>query len=125
MSKFIKTVIFITVIFIGMQSNVANACDIKFNIVSGEKDTYSVGDEIVVEANIILTHRVCSEGISSTIFNTNGLKILAATKWKENSVNVWTRKLKLTVIAVDDGKLTLSATRTCDVDGGYGIIKLN
>ncbi|OQX97206.1 MAG: hypothetical protein B6I24_09520 [Bacteroidetes bacterium 4572_128] len=101
------------------------SCEIEFEILGKKKETYKSGDIIVVKVKVIYTHRVCTETIKSTKFNTNGGKILKATKWKETSTNVWERKLKLEVIGNKDGKLNLVAVRTCDKTGGFGSIDID
>jgi len=99
-----------------------SACEIYFKVVGEEKETYEIGDEIVVLLEVKFTHRVCPEGIEHTDFATDGIDITAATKWKEPSLNVWQRKLKLRVEGNEKGNLMLSATRTCDKEGGFGTI---
>ncbi len=122
-----KTKIFITLLFIsfltlGFKTNLVKACDVQFEIVDGEKDTYSVGDVVIIKVKISFTHRVCSEGIKTTDFNTDGMEILSATDWVESETNVWTRKIKVKI--TETGKTELSATRTCDKEGGFGSIFL-
>ncbi len=53
-----------------------------------------------------------------------GLKVLGTTEWVQKSTMVWTRKFKMKVIGTEDGRLVFNAIRTCDLDGGFGAIKL-
>jgi len=101
----------------------SNACEIEFSVNGDEKDSYNIGDEIIVLLTVKFTHNVCPEGIKLTDYATDGLNITAATKWKEISPNIWKRKLKLKVEGNPEGKLTLSASRTCEKEGGFGSIK--
>ncbi len=96
------------------------ACDIDFEVIGEKKEKYAEGDEIILKTIVFLTHRNCPEGIKKTRFDCNGLKILRATKWKETGSGEYTRKLKLKVTGSKNGKLTISATRTCDKEGGFG-----
>ncbi len=109
-------------LFVLISASVLSACEIYFSVIGEEKETYEAGDEIVVLMEVKFTHRVCPEGIENTDFATDGIDILAATKWKEPSPNVWKRKLKLKVEGNEKGKIMLSATRTCDKEGGFGAI---
>ncbi len=108
-----------------LTSNHALACDFKFKVSSGEKDKYSMGDEMVVLVTMHLTHRNCPEGLETTKFEFSGLKVLGATKWQENEAepDVFQRKFKLQVVASDDNKYLMSAKRTCSKEGGSGSIR--
>lgn len=115
-------IIITTFILTFLFSPMLSACEINFKLMGEEKTIYEVDDEIIVLLEVKLTHRVCPEGIESTDYKTDGVDIVAATKWKETSPNVWKRKLKLKVEGNKKGKLMLSATRTCDKEGGFGSI---
>ncbi len=112
----------ITMIFSMVAIN-AKACEFNFKITSEEKQTYKVGDEIVVEVLLTLTHRNCPEALELTKFDFTGVKALGATKWKELPDGKYERKFKLQVTEDPKGKHLLNATRTCDKDGGFGSIK--
>ena len=108
-------------------TNVAKvvACEIEFEVVDGEKEVYNVGDVMVIKVHVAFTHRVCPIAIKDTKFEKKGLKIEGATPWKELSAGVWERKLKVKVLETKKGKLLLTATRTCDKEGGFGEITLH
>jgi hypothetical protein len=120
--KTIKILLLTLVLFsiTGMSS--LFACEIEFAIQGKKKDKYKVGDEIVVKVKLTFTHRACPIAVKDTKFDTKGLKVAGATDWEETSPNVWERKLKLKVLSNKAGKLTLTATRTCDKEGGFGTI---
>lgn len=99
------------------------ACDITFKV-EKEKSKYSVGDEVVVKVSIMLMHRDCKAAIKSTQFKPTGLKILSGTDWKEISKGTWERKLKLKITEATAGKATLCVIRTCERDGGKGVLTL-
>lgn len=101
------------------------ACEFDFKITSENKQLYKVGDEIVVEVLLTLTHRNCPDALDNTKFDFTGIKALGATKWKELPSGKFERKFKLQVIEDAKGKCILSAKRTCDKDGGAGSIKFN
>jgi hypothetical protein len=123
--KIIKSSVVLITLFIGMVmiSNIARACDFEFKVTSGEKDKYSLGDEIVVQVTMHLTHRICPETLESTKFEFSGLKVLGATKWQETETGVFQRRFKLEVFADDNGKYIMNAKRMCSKEGGNGSIR--
>lgn len=113
--------LFAMILFFALSSEL-KACEIDFEILKGEKATYSVGDEIVVKVIVFLTHRNCPEGINKTKFKTKGVKVIGKTKWDEKSPGTFERKLKLKITGDKSGKMSLNAIRTCDKEGGFGSI---
>ncbi len=128
MKKIIKTkwlyAFLLGIFLMSFQPQKANACDITFEV-ENQKETYEVGDIIIVKVIVTLTHRACPVALEKTKFTMKGLKVLAATKWKQTSTMVWERKLKMKVTGTSDGKLVLNAIRECDKDGGFGSLTLN
>ena len=104
---------------------IVNACEIEFEIVKGEKETYQNGDTLIVKVNVILTHRSCPVAIKKTQFKTSGLKVLKATSWKQLTSMEYERKLIIVLNEPKKGKFTINAIRTCDKDGGFGSLILN
>lgn len=98
-----------------------NGCDIRFKNLT--KKAPKKGDIIVIQVDVDLTHRVCELGPGDTRFKTDGLKIVAATKWKEISPGKSKRKLKLKILK--SGKVRLSVHRKCKKEGGKGVLTLN
>lgn len=117
--------ILLIVLLIGLAfiANNVNACDITFKVNSGEKEVYQLGDELVVTAKVVFTHKNCPEGIEATKFNFTGTKALGATKWKEVGNGIYERKFKLTIIDEKKDRHLFNAVRTCNKDGGVGTIK--
>lgn len=103
----------------------ANACEIEFEITKGKKESYQVGDTLVVLVKVALTHRACPVALEKTKFQLKGLKVIKSTKWKQISANKWNRKLMIVVTNTKGGKLSLAAIRECDKDGGFGTLKLD
>ncbi len=124
-SKILSKSLIVIGFLILLSSSTVLACDIDITVVGDEKESYEIGDEIILHVKVSYTHRVCSEGIKKTAFDGKGLKVLSGTDWKETSPGVWERKLKVTVQKAKKGKLLLSATRTCEKDGGFGTITLH
>ena len=120
MMKIIIAVLFLFAFFI----TELNACEIDFTIIKGKKEKYSKGDELVVKVTVLLTHRNCPEGIKSTKFETQGVDILGATKWTSKNSTTFERKLKVKVTENKMDAVFISATRTCDKEGGFGSLKL-
>ncbi len=105
---------------------VASACDINFDVIKGEKEEYESGDVIIMKVTVLLTHRNCPVALDETKFKYQGLKVLGATKWRAASSTTYERKLKIKILGADDDKdkVFISATRTCDKEGGFGSLKL-
>ncbi|MDP3436820.1 MAG: hypothetical protein Q8S04_06220, partial [Bacteroidales bacterium] len=91
--KFLSTLLIATLV-----TTVGLACEIKLSITGDKKEFYKEGDEVIVEAVVIYTHRVCELTLSDTKFTADGLKILGATPWKESSPGTFTRQLKVQVL---------------------------
>ncbi len=102
----------------------AKACEIEMKIIKGKKEVYTPGDTIVVYVQVTLTHRACPEAIKKTKFETNGIKVIKSTQWKQTSTMDYERKLMAVVTGTKNGKLTINAIRTCDKDGGFGSLKI-
>ncbi|MFH2144115.1 MAG: hypothetical protein ABIJ97_16940 [Bacteroidota bacterium] len=120
-----KAILLIGMLFLVLNIQKSIACEIEFEIDGEKKEQYKVGDEVVIKVKITFTHRVCTVGIKQTKFESKGVKILTATDWKETSPGVWERKLKIKIEEPKKGKVELSATRTCDKEGGFNSIVLN
>lgn len=118
--KFVLSVLFIAIVFVYSSL----ACDIKFKILSNQKDKYNVNDEFIVKVTVYFTHKNCSEGINNTNFVTDGMKISSATKWTEVEPGIFERKLKIQVVGTKNGKMALKAVRKCKKEGGLGTMKL-
>lgn len=103
----------------------ASACDIEFEVIKNKKSEYAEGDKLIAKVTVLLTHRNCPEGIERTDFKSDGISIDKATKWSEVSTGLFERKLLLTVTGSKNGKAFLSASRTCDKEGGFGTLSLN
>jgi hypothetical protein len=100
------------------------ACDITFTIVGDKKDTYKIGDEIVIEVQVKLIHRQCAVAMKDTKFTYEGLKIEGATEWTEKQAGVYIRKIKTKLITDNLKEVKLTATRKCNKDGGYGVFTI-
>jgi hypothetical protein len=102
----------------------ALACHFEFTT-EGNKKTCKPGEEFVINIKLTLTHRTCTVAPAQTKFKTDGFDVLAATTWKEATPGVWTRQVKVKVKADATKKMTLTATRTCDKEGGLGTYSLD
>jgi len=110
---------------LSFNSTEASACEIEIEVTKGKKETYQVGDTLVLLVKVALTHRSCPVKMKETKFNMTGLKVVKSTPWKQKGSNDWERKLMVVVKETKDGKLNLSAVRECEKDGGFGSIKLD
>jgi hypothetical protein len=102
----------------------ASACEIDFEIIKGEQESYQTGDQFMVLVKVVLTHRACPEAINKTKFKLQGLKVMKSTPWKEITTMEYRRKLIVKVVDDSTEKLVLNAIRTCDKDGGFGSLTL-
>ena len=100
------------------------ACNFEFTT-EGNKKTCKPGEEFILNVKLTLTHRTCAVAASQTKFKTEGFDVVSATTWKEASSGVWTRQIKMKVKADAKKKITLTATRTCDKEGGLGTYSLD
>lgn len=119
-----RIILFFLTFFISSIFTTIFACEILFTVAGQHKDVYQVDEELILKVEIILTHRVCPVAMKDTKFTYEGVKVLGATEWKEETPGKFTRKIKLKV--ENDGKenIKLTALRTCEKDGGYGSITL-
>jgi hypothetical protein len=122
MKNVLKIIFFMLATFVSVQSQ---ACDFEFKVVGEIKSVYKVGDEIIVIVTVKLSHRVCHETLDEVKFNFSGLKVLGATKWTEITGKEFERKFKLQVVDEAKATYTMSASRSCDKDGGRGSIAFN
>ncbi len=104
---------------------IASACDIDFDVVSGEKDKYKTGDELIIKVRVFFTHRNCPEGIDATKFKLDGIKVVGQKSWTEEGTGIYERLLKIKVTDNGKEKSSIEAVRTCDKEGGYGKLTLD
>jgi len=117
--KIISTLIISTFV-----STIGFACEIKLAITGEKKVLYKTGDELIVEATVIYTHRVCELNITDTKFSAEGLKILGATQWKENAPGTYTRQLKVQILNDSKKEGVIKVERSCKKDGGVGVLTI-
>lgn len=117
--KFLSTLLIATLV-----TTVSLACEIKLSITGDKKEFYKEGDEVIVEAVVIYTHRVCELTLSDTKFTADGLKILGATPWKESSPGTFTRQLKIQVLKDSKKEGIVKVERSCKKEGGFGTLTL-
>lgn len=120
-----KTFIISAFLMLTFGLGTALACSFEFEVdEKSKKETYTVGDIVVVKVKVTFTHRVCPVAIKQTKFETNGIKVVGATDWKEVSPGVFERKLKTKITGNDKKSYTITGTRTCDKEGGFGTLTL-
>ena len=100
------------------------ACEIEIRVNGKEKEMYAENDIVILEVYVFLTHKICPEGLKATKFKSDGMKILGATAWKEKKANTFLRMIKVEINHTKNGEAIFQARRTCDKEGGYGVIKL-
>jgi hypothetical protein len=102
----------------------AFACEIRFNDEAAGKDKYTPGQVVIFKVRMDLTHNNCPVEPKDTKLQGIGVKILGATDWKSPTPNVWERKIKAQIISTKDGKVTLTARRSCDKDGAWATFSM-
>lgn len=106
-------------------SALALACDITIALDKpSKKQLYKPGDEVVLLITVKQSHRRCTESMDKTAYEPTGLKILAATDWKETSAGTWERKMKLKVIGTADGHLMFNVSRSCSKEDSSSTIEM-
>ncbi len=117
--KILSTIIITTFIV-----TVGYACEIKLSITGEKKEKFKPGDELIVDAVVVYTHRVCELDLTDTRFSADGLKILGATPWKESSPGTYSRQLKVQVIKDSKSEGVIKVERSCKKEGGFGILTI-
>lgn len=101
------------------------ACEIKVGVQEkSKKESYKVGDEVVIDVQVQLIHHHCGLEIKKTKFVYENLQIVGATEWKEVRPGTYTRQVKAKVTADKAGDAKLIIDRKCDKEGGYGVCTL-
>ena len=116
--------VMIGVLFLTFSPQEVNACEIEFEVIKGKKEVYNAGDTIVVKVNVSLTHRSCPVAIKKTKFKLKGMRVIKSTGWKQLSTMEYERKLKIVITDTGGKKVSLTAIRECEKDGGFGSLKL-
>lgn len=99
------------------------ACEIKFGVDDRSQGPYPTGTTVIFRLRVDLTHNNCPVDLKETKIQGIGLTILGATPWQNPAPNLWERRIKVAIASAPaDGKVTLSAKRSCDKDGGWGAI---
>lgn len=101
------------------------SCEIVLTIEKGQRDKYKKGDEVIVKVEVLLTHRNCSHVLDETKFETSGVKILSATKWKEIEKGMWVKKLKIKITAEQGTKARLEVKRICEKGGATKFLEFS
>ncbi|MEI7595405.1 MAG: hypothetical protein WCK02_06625 [Bacteroidota bacterium] len=101
------------------------ACEFRFEIVSEQKTTYKIGDEVIVKVKLIAFHPFCAEDLKNVKFTTEGVDVLGTTDWQLVSTSVYERKVKMRITGTATGEAKLTATRLCLKMGGTGTIVIN
>lgn len=118
-----KKIIFLVALVMAIWGE-SHACELKFNISGGQKETYKSGEEVIIEITITYTHRKCEIELSDTKFTYEGIKILGATPWKEKAPATFSRQIKVLVLEDTLKEGVLSIGRKCSKEGVFGSIKL-
>jgi len=101
---------------------------VKF-LINGKEDfdentIYKVGEEIKITVFVDFVHTPCPLAIENTKIKLEGLEIVKPGEWvKSEDSNGYFMEMTVKVMAdfPKDGKIIL--TRTCDNEGGFGMLK--
>lgn len=118
-----KFILFI-IIIISLSSYQSRACEILIEVTKNKKEVYNIGDTLIIKVTVILTHRICPEGIKNTKFQSSGIKVIGAKEWNEIQMGVYERELKITVTGTESGKISITAVRKCEKEGGHATLEL-
>lgn len=120
--RLIAILAYIGFLFVGV--NLAKSCEIQVKVVGEQKPVYSKGETVILEVVVFLTHRNCPEGIKSTEFKGEGIKLVGAKEWKQLTAGSFSRLIKAEIVGGEDGEAVLHVRRSCDKEGGYAVLKL-
>ncbi|MBP1664753.1 MAG: hypothetical protein H6Q19_1893 [Bacteroidetes bacterium] len=109
--------------FLFFSISVVSACNFEFTT-KDNKTSVKPGDEFVINVKLSLIHRNCKVAAKDTKFKFEGMEIVGATDWKQESPMVFTRQIKAKANKDNSKKIMLTATRSCEKDGGYGVFTL-
>ncbi|MCW3804912.1 hypothetical protein OM074_04690 [Marinilabiliaceae bacterium D04] len=111
--------------FLFLFTTLGMACEIDLKVSDQfKKESYRIGDELVVEVSVILNHRNCHVDITKTKFKAIGAKIVGATKWEKKQPNTYSRKLKIEVTNDNKNDIEIICQRVCEKEGGVAKITL-
>lgn len=114
--------LFLIIVFTLINIVIVEACKIEYTIIDKKETLYKVNDELIIEIKIVLTHRVCPVSLKETKFKYQGIEIVGATAWKQISAMEYTRKIKIKIVEDKKNRCQITASRTCDHEGGLGTI---
>ncbi len=123
MSYLRRSLLFTVILFIIGTADLI-ACEIILEVTQNKKEKYQIDDIIVVKVTVYFTHRICPEGIKNTKFTSSGLKVIGAKDWVETKMGVFERELKIKVTGTKKGKVSITAVRKCEKEGGSGTLEL-
>lgn len=98
----------------------AAACEIKFGVDDASQGPYPAGATVIFRLRVDLTHQDCPVDMKDTKIQGIGVNILGATPWQSPSPNIWERRVKVVIAPNPGGKVSLTAKRSCEKDGGWG-----
>ncbi len=98
--------------------------DAIIQIVDGEKDVYSVGDEVSMEIKVTLPPEICSEGMENVKMYLSGLNIEEEQPWIKENESDWTRKLKLKIIRNKKSLSKITVFRKADKGSFFSQLEL-
>jgi hypothetical protein len=116
--RFLSALILICSVFIS-----ANACDFNFSV-DGNKKNCRPGEVIVLNVELTLIHRTCNVAPMQTKFKIDGVKVQSASNWKPVGGTKFERTIKLLVLNDGKKKVSVTAFRTCDKEGGTGTFSM-
>jgi hypothetical protein len=103
---------------------ITKACEIIVTAEGPKKEIYKAGDIVVIKITVVLKHRNCDVPIDETAIKVSGSKVTGTTKWMNTDGKTWERKIKIKILGDKSNQCLITATRTCDRDGGKGSLLL-
>lgn len=107
-----------------LSPSIAKACEILVSTEESKKEIYKAGDVVVIKITVVLKHRNCDVSIDETAIKVSGSQVTGTTKWVNTGGKTWERKIKIKILADKSNQCLITATRTCDRDGGKGSLLL-
>lgn len=94
-------------------------------ITSGEKPTYSVGDEFAIQFQLTVDPKSCQDGMSKTGIYPSGIEITSKSDWQELRKGLWQIILKCRIIGNKKGFGQLTIMRKTDKQDLFKQVKFN
>lgn len=114
-------ILLVTIIFFVLNSH----GQVAYKFDSGEKQTYSIGDEFAIQFLLTVDPKSCQDGMSKTGIYPSGIEITGKSDWQELQKGLWQIKLKCKIMGNKKGFGQLTLVRKTDKQNLFKQVKFN